>query len=173
MVAWCQDNIATAYPNFRFQHADVLAGSHNPDGAIAACDFVFPYPKKSFDLIIAASVFTHMLPDAIETYVAQVARVLKSDGRLFMTALLFDIDAAEAVVTGRTIFNFRHAVGPCLTFDRERPEEGIACPEDWLSRVLERNGLRIVSIRRGNWRTVRAYEVMHDYVVVSRIANAS
>jgi hypothetical protein len=52
---------------------DVRAGAHNPCGSIAAEQFRFPYPETKFDLAIAASLFTHMLPDGIANYVSEPA----------------------------------------------------------------------------------------------------
>jgi SAM-dependent methyltransferase len=169
-VAWCRGNITAHASNFRFQWADVMAGGHNPTGAFAAADFVFPYADNAFDLVIVSSVFTHMRPDGIENYVRETARVLKPGGRCFITALLFDAAAARAVADGTTIFDFRHEIGPCRTFDPACPEEGIAFPEEWFGDVLDAAGLAIETVTRGNWREKRSYEVSHDYVVAQTVA---
>jgi hypothetical protein len=85
-----------------------------------------------------------------------------------MSVLLFDRAAEIAVRSGTTIFEFRHHIGPCLTFDPQHPEEGIACEETWFVQGIERSGLRLADIRRGNWRTVRSHAVAQDYVVAKR-----
>ena len=115
-----------------------------------------------------ASVLTHMLPDAIENYLRQSARVLVSGGSAFISVLLFDLAAETAVRNGTTIFDFRHQIGPCLTFDPQHPEEGIACGETWFFQAVERSGLRLASLRRGNWRNVRSYAITQDYVVAEK-----
>jgi SAM-dependent methyltransferase len=168
LVDWCKEHLEPLLPNFRFSLADIRAPGHNPTGAVAASTYRFPFPANIFDLAVVSSVFTHMLPEEIENYFAQLARVLKPDGRCFITALLFDEEAERAVARGTTIFDFRHPVGPCLAFDRECPQEGIACPEPWLAQVLQRNGFWIEFTRRGDWRQVRSYEVSHDIVVARR-----
>ena len=164
-TAWCDQNLGPRLPNFRFTAVDVRGGSHNASGSIPAERFCFPYADSEFDLAIAASVFTHMLPDGIVRYVSEAHRVLRPEGALFMTVLLFDQTAAIAVRSGTTIFNFIHPVGPCLTFDAEKPEEGIACSENWLTDVLKENGFVIECLLRGNWRTTNSYCVRHDYVL--------
>ncbi len=168
LIEWCKQHLEPLLPHFRFSVADVRAAGHNPAGAVAASSYCFPFPANTFDVAILSSVFTHMLPEEIENYVAQLARVLKTDGRCFITALLFDDEAERAVAEGTTIFNFRHPIGPCLAFDRECPQEGIPCPKPWLCGVLERNGFRVDVVELGNWRQVRSYQVSQDIVVAER-----
>ena len=109
-----------------------------------------------------------MMPDEIERYISEIVRVLKPDGRCFVTAFLFDEEAEAAVASGASIFDFRHLIGPCLTFDREHPEVGIACRKYWLLGLLDRSGLEVNMIRNGTWRVVRSYEVFQDYVVTTK-----
>jgi hypothetical protein len=42
-----------------------------------------------------------------------------------MSVFLYDGEAESAVATGSTIFDFRHPIGPCLTFDRNALREGL------------------------------------------------
>jgi SAM-dependent methyltransferase len=169
-VAWCRDNLAPRLPDFHFSFADVQARDQNPRGAIAAKDFRFPFADSTFDLAIISSVFTHMLPDEIENYIGQLSRVLKPGGRCFTSVFLFDAQAEAAVADGSTIFDFRHPIGPCLTFDPDAPDEGIACGKQWLLALIERHGFGVEAIQAGNWRHVRSYEVSQDYVVARKFA---
>ncbi len=121
-----------------------------------------------FDAAIVSSVFTHIMPDEIERYISELVRVLKPGGRCFISAFLFDEEAEAAVANGTTVFDFRYPVGPCLTFDREHPEAGIASHKDWLLGFLDRSGLEVNTIRNGTWRFVRSYEVSQDYVVTTK-----
>jgi SAM-dependent methyltransferase len=142
----------------------VFAGGHNPAGHKDAATFAFPYANDRFDLTILCSILTHILPDAIENYLRQTARVLVSGGSAFISVFLFDLAAETAVRNGTTIFDFRHQIGPCLTFDPGNPEEGIACRETWFFEAIKRSGLRLAEVRRGDWRNVRSYAITHDYV---------
>ena len=71
--------------------------------------------------------------------------------------------------SGTTIFDFRRKIGSCLTFDPNHPEEGIACEETWFLQAIERAGFCVGAIERGNWRTVRSYEMRQDYLVAKKI----
>jgi SAM-dependent methyltransferase len=168
LIEWCQQHLEPQLPNFHFFWADVRAGGHNPEGAMSGAAFRFPFSDDSFDLVVACSVFTHMLPDEIENYLAEVFRVLKTDGCFFMSVFLFDRDAETAVDTGSTIFDFRYPIGPCLTFDRERPEEGIACRKDWFLELIEASGFRVDGVQGGNWRQIRSPQISQDYVVARK-----
>src|SRR5215471_8692344 len=141
LIEWCRQQLEPQLPNFRFSWADVRAGGHNPEGAISGAAFRFPFSDGRFDLAIACSVFTHMLPDEIENYVAKVFRVLKTGGRCFMSVFLFD---------------------------RERPDEGIACRKDWFLELIEGNGFRVDAVQGGNWRRIRSYRISQDYVVARK-----
>lgn len=168
LVDWCKQQLEPLLPNFRFSLADVRAPGYNCTGAVAASAYLFPYAREEFDAAVLSSVFTHMLADEIENYVAQLARVLKPEAPVFITVLLFDHEAERAVAQSAAAFDFQYPVGPCMTFDRSRPREGIACPQAWLTEVLRRNDFAIRSIQRGNWRQVRSCEVSHDVVLATR-----
>jgi len=169
LIDWCRQELQPRLPQFHFRLADeVHAPGHNPAGSRSAAQFEFPYSDRSFDLAILCSVLTHILPDAMENYLRQTARVLASGGSAFMSVFLFDQAAEIAVRKRTTIFDFRHKIGPCLTFDPEHPDEGIACEETWFVEAVDRAGLRIADIRRGNWRVLRTYAITQDYVVARK-----
>src|SRR5262249_50549506 len=67
-VEWCQRAITPRHPIFRFHRADVSSVAYNPHGPVPASAYRFPFPDKTFDFIFLGSVFTHMLPDAVEHY---------------------------------------------------------------------------------------------------------
>ena len=63
---------------------------YNPDGAASDSDFSFPFGDAEFDLITLYSVFTHMLTDGVRTYLKEFDRLLRPEGRIFLTAFLED-----------------------------------------------------------------------------------
>src|SRR5262249_54735757 len=76
-VDWCRANITPRFGQFRFQHADVYNRTYNPAARCQASDYRFPYADNSFDFAFLSSVFTHMLPGDLRTYVGEIGRVLK------------------------------------------------------------------------------------------------
>lgn len=103
-----------AYPHFRFVWANIHNTYYNPNGEIAARDYRFPYPDATFDLVYAASVFTHMLPDSAAHYFRESARVLKPGGRAVFSCFLLDNyrpGQPRPLGFAREAFNFDHPYG--------------------------------------------------------------
>src|SRR6188508_3249240 len=88
-IAFCNERIAPLHPRFRFQAVEVF-NSRRQKGNEPAGEFTFPYPDNDFDLVFLFSVFTHMLPDGVERYMAEIARVLKPGGRTVITWFLLN-----------------------------------------------------------------------------------
>ena len=89
-VEFLTSTFTPAHPNFRFVWADVRNTYYNPDGEAAAAEYRFPYVDASFDVVFAASVFTHMAPDVAARYFAESARVLRPGGRCLFSFFLLD-----------------------------------------------------------------------------------
>ncbi|MGH9176121.1 MAG: class I SAM-dependent methyltransferase [Vicinamibacterales bacterium] len=89
-VAFLQTRFQPAHPNFVFSWADVRNGYYNPRGTMAASSYQFPYPDGAFDVVFAASVFTHLLPEGGAQYFRESARVLRPGGRCVFSFFLLD-----------------------------------------------------------------------------------
>jgi SAM-dependent methyltransferase len=87
---WGWKYITGKHPKFQFLHIDVENTRYNPEGAASDSDFSFPFGDGEFDIITLYSVFTHMLTDGVRAYLKEFDRVLRSDGRIFLTAFLED-----------------------------------------------------------------------------------
>lgn len=79
-----------AHPQFHFTWADVQNSHYNPLGAHRAATYRFPYPDESFDVVFAASVFTHMTPENTANYFRESRRVLRPGGRCLFSLFLLD-----------------------------------------------------------------------------------
>ena len=103
-----------AHPNFQFTWADVSNEHYNPTGQVASEQYRFPYADNSFDIIFAASVFTHLLPGAAAHYFSEAARVLKPGGRCLFSFFLLDYykkDHPRPLGFSRPMFNIDHSYG--------------------------------------------------------------
>jgi SAM-dependent methyltransferase len=104
-----------AHPNFRFTWADVRNTFYNPSGSTPPDAYRFPYPDRTFDVVYAASVFTHMAPEGASRYVREAARVLKPDGRCVFSFFLLDHyrpGRARPLGFDHPRFEFAHSVEP-------------------------------------------------------------
>jgi SAM-dependent methyltransferase len=161
-IGWCQDHYRNTPAPFRFEHADVHNSVYNATGADTPETYRFPYGDDAFDVAIATSVFTHLLPDAADHYLAQAARVLAPKGRLFTTWFLTeDQDALPSP------FRRDPATEPAATSDPAAPETAVAYPEPWLRERLDAHGFELQAIHPGSWRA-KAGLTMQDVVIARR-----
>ncbi|MGQ0639262.1 MAG: class I SAM-dependent methyltransferase [Gemmatimonadaceae bacterium] len=113
-VEFLEQTFHKTYPHFRFVWANVHNTYYNPEGEIAPRDYSFPYADESFDVVFAASVFTHILPEAAARYFRETARVLKPGGRVLFSCFLLDNylqGRPRPLGFGRDAFNFDHSYG--------------------------------------------------------------
>jgi SAM-dependent methyltransferase len=149
-IAWCQREITSRFPNFRFRLADVQNNNTNPEGRVAGSRHCFPYESESFDLVFMRSVFTQMPAPDFERYVEEVARVLAPDGRFLVTFFLLNDESMHLMETlKKRQFPFAHGV-----FRTTEPGAcgGHAYDETFVRAVFARHGLIIREpIYFGSW----------------------
>ncbi|MBU1247807.1 MAG: class I SAM-dependent methyltransferase [Proteobacteria bacterium] len=151
-IDWASEHITPHYPNFRFQSVDVFNNLYNPNAAVRASEFVFPYPDASFDFVLLNSVFTHMLPEDVLGYVSQIDRVLDRGGRVYCTWFLMDDDTrAHLKVNESTQVQLKHGFGSFYVDNPKDPEEAVGYEEHFARTILEKHGLVIEAVHRGNW----------------------
>jgi SAM-dependent methyltransferase len=158
-IAWCRDNIGSAFPNFRFAHADIRNTFYNPTGIGAAHEFVFPYGDGTFDCVLAASVFTHMLGVDTLHYLDEISRVLKPGGRCLLTFFLLNANVHARIASDVTtaVFPYADADSPHMFFSHKNlPEAEIAYDEPWILDALKTRGLDDgLHVHRGRWSGVQ------------------
>lgn len=151
-VRWCRRSITSRHPNFRFRHADVRNGGYNPRGRHTAVEFNFPYPDASFDFVVAASLFTHMLPAEVAHYLDEIRRVLRPGGRCLTTFFVLNAESLALAVEGRASLHFPYE-GPGYRSSRaDHPEDAIAYFEEDVRQMFRQARLCIREpIYPGGW----------------------
>ncbi len=155
-IEWCRKAITPRYPSFEFELADVRNRQYNPNGGVPAERYSFPYRDESFDIAVAASVFTHMRPDAIQRYLGEAARVLRPGRQLVAEFFLLDAVALAMLERERTSFALDHeftdpsGIG-FLGSDAKVPEYNVAIHEADMRRMAARTGLTVDRIQYGRW----------------------
>jgi ubiquinone/menaquinone biosynthesis C-methylase UbiE len=147
-INWCRENIASRYPNFHFQLADVFNKTYNPQGKHRASDYRFPYEDEYFDFVFLTSVFTHMLPRDMEHYLVEISRVLKTNGRCLITFFLMKDGFRERANDVNAALDFQYKVNQERTVfyvtDKNSPENAIAFDEEYIRSLYKNVNLRIV-----------------------------
>jgi SAM-dependent methyltransferase len=78
-ISWSQQAFRR-FGDFRFTHFDVHSPLYNPTGVLNVETATVPADDRSADLIICASLFTHLLESSFRHYLREVARCLDTDG---------------------------------------------------------------------------------------------
>jgi SAM-dependent methyltransferase len=147
-IEWCQRRYGHQSPPFRFTHVDLANDTYNPHGHATAASFRFPSDDRAFDLVIATSVFTHLLPDETANYLSEIGRVLAPGGRLFSTWFVVDVAGVAPPPFQKGSRN-----GAALVADVRSPSAAVAYPLDHLSAAFGRAALTMDPVRRGSWHT--------------------
>jgi SAM-dependent methyltransferase len=163
-ITWCQAHYRDTPAPFRFVHADLRNPAYNPDGALPAGEYRFPYGDGAFDLVIATSLFTHLLAGDADHYLAEAARVLVPGGRLLSTWYLIP-DAERAAPPAP--FRRSDATVPWAVRNADVPEEAVAFDERWLRDRLAADGFSWDTLARGSWRGGEGRS-LQDIVVAHR-----
>jgi SAM-dependent methyltransferase len=168
-VEWCNDNISARYPNFRFQVADIYNTRYNRDGQVKAEEYVFPYEDGSFDFVFLASVFTHMLPEGMDHYLAEIKRVMKVGGRCLITYFLINDEARGLMERGESKLEFPYDHGDYLVHVDEDPEGTIAYREEVVRGLYDKHGLVIREpIHHGLWAGREEWLTWQDLIIADR-----
>ena len=170
-IRWCRNRITSRYPRFRFTHTHLKNDLYNLRTDQEAKDFVFPYNDREFDLVFLTSVFTHMLPDDIRNYLAQIHRVLIPGGVCFATFFLMNREAVELLEqSGEQLFTCRRE-HHYLHHPRVK-EANVAYEEEYLlDRLIRAQGFRLEHLQYGFWpgRPGTAFNNYQDICVFRKI----
>lgn len=168
-IAWCNENIASRFSNFRFDLVDIYSKRYNPDGAVEASKFVFPYADDSFDFAALTSVFTHMLPSDLQRYLEELARVLRPGGRCLITYFLLNPQSLASHEKGETILRFPIVKQGFRLANEEIPEEAIAYDETFIRSAHSSASLPIREpICYGEWTGRKEFLSGQDIVIARR-----
>ncbi len=149
-IEWCQQKITPKYPNFTFAVTDIYNKEYNPGGTVKAAEYRFPHPDAGFDLTVLASVFTHMLPEDVDHYIAEIARLLTPGGRCYASFSLIDANCLAAMEAGRSSLRFKHHEGPAWVVDAKVPELATGYDQSAVQELFERHGFS-VKVHYGSW----------------------
>jgi GT2 family glycosyltransferase/SAM-dependent methyltransferase/glycosyltransferase involved in cell wall biosynthesis len=86
-ITWCETHVLPAFAGkpCEFHHVDARSAEYNPAGTVRSQDVRFPCGTASMDVVVAASVFTHLLEADADRYLREIARVLKPGGSALLT----------------------------------------------------------------------------------------
>jgi SAM-dependent methyltransferase len=140
-IRWCARNIAPLNREFRFYHVDAFNPSYNPAGSAEASKAPFPHAAESFDLILATSVFTHLLPADLDHYFSESARVLAPGGVVYASFFLLNARDGDSPDERRHLATFGSAFGHYAVNRTDLPTNAVAYDEGYIPELAGRVGL--------------------------------
>jgi SAM-dependent methyltransferase len=152
-VKWLQEHYQ-AYPNFHFTHANLHNTAYNVSGGNSARDYRLPFPDETFDVVLLKSVFTHMVPAHLRSYVREISRVMRRYGRAVITYFLLNPESLRFIAAGggSVPMNFQYENDPlCRVMTPKVPESAIAHDEARIREYYAEAGLTPVDMTFGNW----------------------
>jgi SAM-dependent methyltransferase len=167
MVEWCRENISPSFPHFHFHHARLTNTLYSAEGENPAT-FTFPFADASFDIIVATSVFTHLLPPSAHRYASEVARLLKPRGTAVLTFFLINSEYRRYRRESRDIIPFDHRLGDCWVTDPNNPEAVVAYEDGYAIEMLRDKNFTVDSVLFGDWARRNNPRHYQDVVVASR-----
>lgn len=173
-VEFLQRHFEPAHTNFHFTWADVQNTHYNPAGAHRAANYRFPYPDERFDIVFAASVFTHMTPENTANYFREASRVLRPGGCCLFSFFLLDHyqeSTLRPIGFNKQDFDLVHpyppGTGGCAVAFPEDPERMTGYRLSYLRELAESAGLRLPSPPLpGYWSGALKYIGAQDLVVL-------
>lgn len=147
-VGWCRRAYGRRHRHARFLRADVFHPRLHPGGAHTAAEYRFPYDDASFDLVVATSLFPHMLEAEAARYLEESRRVLREGGRFFATFFVLDDGSRAAIAAGSATFPFLDPGQHVAVVSEDLPEEAVAYDRDWIAARLG----AAVEVHEGSWR---------------------
>jgi SAM-dependent methyltransferase len=89
LIEWCRQHLTSVDAAFEFRHHDVYSPLYAPGNGLSLSQ-PFPAEDGAFSLVIASSVFTHLMKPQVEYYLSEIARILTPGGVAFTSWLFFD-----------------------------------------------------------------------------------
>jgi len=136
LIEWCNGNLAPRASGFEFGHHDVrYPGVWNP-GEDKPETAPFPVSDSSRTLVIAHSVFTHLIQAHAEYYLEEAARILAPSGVFISTWFLFE----------KLLFPMMQEFQNALYINEVNPTNAVIFDRGWLLDAVRRNGLVITAV---------------------------
>ena len=165
-IDWSRRHIAAQDPRFHFQKADVYNSYYNPGGRYQSAEYRFPFPDAHFDFVFLTSVFTHMLSADMQHYLAEVARVLKPEGRCLISYFLLTPEAQALMDNNQSAFRLAIARPDCMILREDKPEQTVGYEESFVRECCRKNGLEIAEpIHYGSWAGRKKFVSFQDLVL--------
>jgi len=145
-IHWCRERYGID-PRLTFELAGVSSAYGSRSGPPAA-SYRFPIDDGLADLVLAKSVFTHLLPEDTAHYLSEIRRALRPGRTAVVTAFLFD-PSGPALELVRNAFPWDDRGGLVRWRLRSRPTAAVAYAKPFFEGLLAGAGLQLAWMSPG------------------------
>ena len=171
-IEWAQKNIEARLAGHRFIHMDIYNAAYWPRGTLSAQEWLNGFGERGFDVVVAKSLFTHVLADDLGVYLEGIAERLKSGGRALLTFFILSEEQARLAVSGKNRVSFLPygEDGCCAVRSPVAPTAAVAYEQDYLMQSLQVAGFKLEghSLLHGVWTGRQDGLSFQDIVVVEK-----
>jgi SAM-dependent methyltransferase len=164
-IGWCR-RAYRGHRNAHFLRADLFHPRFHPGGAHSAAEYRFPYDDASFDVVVATSVFPHLLEQEAAHYLSEAGRVLAPGGHFLGTFFVLDRESRAAIARGDATFPFLDAEEHVAVVSDEHPDDAVAYDREWLAKAVPGE----LTVHTGTWRGGDEGLDLLDVLVVAKDA---
>ncbi len=150
-------------PRFAF-HLACVRSPYGSTGETPAESYAFPLGDSAADLVVAKSVFTHLLAPEARHYLAETRRVLRPGGHAVVTAFLFDRGS------GTPVFPFTAGEGSVRWRVRRHPRAAVSYERGLFESMLREARLDVREFVPGFWPGDGASLTGQDTFVLAPVA---
>lgn len=168
-IEWAQRTIGRRMPDARFMHADIGNAAYWPEGTLSAREWLSGFAERDFDLVVAKSLFTHMLPDELDLYLHAISARLKPSGTALITC--FILNPVQAELRASNQITFTKPAGDSVYAVRHvaAPTAAVAYDESYLTERVRASGLNVrEAIHFGYWTGRQDGLSFQDMLVLDR-----
>lgn len=167
-IRWAQRTISRRVPSFQFVHTDIYNPNYWSHGKESASEWFSGFTECDFDIVVAKSLFTHMLPEELDVYLRQINVRLKPTGKALLTFFMLNSEQEELQQSNQISFVKPHPGVAYAVRYVVAPTAAVAYEESYLIEHLDKNGLKADKIYYGSWTGRGDALSSQDMVVVSK-----
>jgi SAM-dependent methyltransferase len=166
--------ITPRYPRFKFlllDEGNLTYDAWRPKGSVVDLTKLSQAtPAGSVDLAISISLFSHLDYRDARYMLSAIGRMMRRDGRAFVTFFVVDAEARDGITNARTGFRFAYRTpsGQLCAEKLEDPTFAVGYELKKLDELLDEAGLRREEWIRGYWSHANTGETFQDALILRK-----
>ena len=154
-IDWAQKHLGTRFGGHKFIHMDIYSAAYYPKGKLNAQEWFDSFVEKDFDVVVAKSLFTHLLPEEVDIYLRGIADRLRIGGKALLTFFILNEEQQRLAALGknRMLFHPYSEDKRCAVYRPQAPTAAVAYEQNYLEKRFRDVGFKVEGWSRyhGAW----------------------